>query len=747
MIGCLRRDDLESAKLSNDRVLAVLPDNLIGLWCRIEFLAVAKSLFDYPIDYKETLAKLKRVARDEKEILIAKAGVAAMYRMAVSSSAADKSCRLYDEVFDEVNRLPVHVIRDPVFRDLVATWKLDLSLNYCSQAMSQKMTDRPNGTSELDTLYGKATRLLTSVAEDERIANKIRAESFVLLATARKSLTSSSRDRLREDVTSFDWLKRAGYLDPDNLDTSLKIAGCMRRCATTVNEIKNVIERLKLCLEGVHKRNVVCHHLGLAYRSLWKLCNNFPSPPLRNRLRSSRGISSLPIGYKVTALPRSMLDPKMIPKPYKGVPKSTLLRHSNPLAETENDAYLLEARKYFKKADNLGRGSDGLMLVEIARTYLSAGNIPEAERCFSRASERQNIANSAAYLFEQMGMLKESQLNDDDDDDDHYSEKLEELKSIYREAIRYDARSTHRAEMAYHRLLDILYYQTQSSRANLIVQSEYFLIYTALQRARCHNEVTKAMISDENQISFMWRLIELLHRRNEGHDASAAFAYISVLAENDKLITEDRGTELSVREKLRILLKSGEKVALERPVLARYLPQTYDWLRQLDDSATGVGASSGMRSVAVIVDEIDSENLATVQRILVRQLKREYPPIISISDDTETDELIIKMRKFHSIVVITEEIDHNSRLFRLLEAVSTDGNSRRIRMCLAVFDVSNDRNDILQCPCLPEWRVESVVTSPQQNSDARTLSPSDRCKINEIKNACRLLRALFRHYA
>lgn len=755
LIGCLRRNGLERARRSNDRVLAVLPNNLIGLWGRTEFSAVAKTLFDYPMDYGETLAKLKRVARDdEKEVLIAKAGVAAMYRMVgtgISSNALDKSCRLYDEVFDEVNRLPFHVICDPVFRDLMATWKLDLSLNYHFQAMIQKPTDARNGASELNALYDKITLLLKPVADDERIADKIRADSLVLLATARDShvrLTSSSSDRLHDDVTSFDWLKRAGRLDPDNLDTSLKIARHMRRGATTVKEIKNVIERLKLCLEDVRKRKIACHHLGLAYRSLWKLGDNFPPPPPppRNRLRPPRGSSSLPIGSRVVEPPRSLLNQTMIPKPYKSVPRFLLLRHSNPLAGAENDAYLLEARRYFKRADNWGGGSDSLMLVEIARTYVSTGNIAEAERCFSRALERQNIASGAVYLFEQMGILKESQLNDDDDDDDHYNEELEDLKSIYREAIRHDTHSTYKAEMAYYRLLDILYYQTQASRANFIVQSEYFLIYMALQkREEYHNAMAKAMISDENQIGFMWRLIELLHQRNDAHDASAAFAYISVLAANDKLLTEVRGTELSVQDKLKILLDSGEKIALERPVRAHHLPQTFDWLCQMDDAATGVGGFPGMRSIAVIVDEIDTENLATVRRILARQLKRKYLLIISISDDTEIDELIVEVRKCHSVVVITDEIHRNSKLFRMMEAIRRGGNCGKDRSCLAVFDDSNSSNNSVLLPYLPEWRVESVVTSPKHDLDVKPLSSSDRCKINEIKNACRLLRALFKH--
>lgn len=93
----------------------------------------------------------------------------------------------------------------------------------------------------------------------------------------------------------------------------------------------------------------------------------------------------------------------------------------------------------------------------------------------------------------------------------------------------------------------------------------------------------------------------------------------------------------------------------------------------------------------------------------------------------------------------TDEIHRNSKLFRMIEAIRRGGNCRKNRSCLAVFDDSNSSNNSVLLPYLPEWRVESVVTSPKHDLDVKPLSSSDRCKINEIKNACRLLRALFKH--
>ena len=748
MVNSVSEKNLGRARRFNGKVLRYHPTNFIALRNQVNlYMTLSLTLDDsFASPALEILERLKQVAEDRKEMLIAKAEVAAMHER-IANSASDllnHSIPLFEEVLQEIDLLPASDLSDSTFRDLAALWKRDLVDVYLELMKATNTLLERHGHSQ-STVFSRIKDILRSVVSDEDVTKHIRAQASMELGEATISylgnVTKDERNQqVFEDIDQC--FRQASLLDPDDTEILLRAARQQRISAKAPDELKEVIEILNRCVDKLSsikgdQKDVALHHLGLAYRSLWLKTGKHTVPLLRiyfrsTGLRDANGFCP-PVGCLVIKPPNTLFEAVLVPRPYKNPPKYIAQRESNPIAR-DDDPNLLKARESFLEADHLtAEGSGCLYPVEVARTYISTGDTKKAQEYLERGHKRKGIGQNGVYLYEQMGQFEESALTDDWNAT-AYDLHLEKIKSIYREAIRYDTRGTRNAIMAFYRLLDILYGQIHSNKADLIVQTEYFLLYMTVQQTDKPNEMVKTMTDDDIKTGLMWRLIEMFHERNNPHDAAAAFTYISIIAAAKKLPADVKDVSLTISDRQRLLLESTERVALERTVQPRYLPQAYQWLCYLDD-IDEENRSTYDSPFGILVDKSRSAELKAVCGTLRKQLELKSFEIIKASEfqDELSEEglgrVLDTLRKFASIAVITKiDSSQTHSILSVVEAFCTGSSCNRRRICQAMFA---DVEDYELISDVPTWHID------------KESAPSGENKDKEVNQACRLLRTLF----
>jgi len=627
MLHCATNKFNTAAKIGNEEVLRVMPNNFNALWNKVR-LMIAEESENYidETDAEEILDQLeKTVSRNGKHMLIAKAEIAVMYTaLPATSDSLIRCIRLFEEVLAETKKRNKNKGLDPLPQKLVAFWKCILVKAYARLTNANKNLLANYGFHHGKVL-SRLLKLVLAVDNSKHIANHLKAETWVNLANTFEHYrqnypTESFRSDVCSGLSLSDLLAKAREYDPDNPRILMRSGRELRRSAKSEKELTEAIDFLKRALKGEDIediRDVIYHHIGLSYKALWihtenPVCeeiieNTYKLP--RNNLQPRATDIDPPHGCLVIKPPDHPLDFNLIPMPYKKPPRLATWKVLIPIACDPENPHLLEAVKCFEQAIRSRDVPGSLVLLDIARTYSSARNIERAREYFQKTlnnaySESVGVDFIGVSLFETLAHFEECEMIQKAFKDfqsvthrnlgsgslaeelvenlAHFEEsemirlafrdsECERVKSLYRESIRFSTISKTKTVVAFHYILRILYKQlsfsTDSSLPEMdrmILQNEYLLLYMAIQEAKQSREIVNSLATNDVRIAVMWRLVDMFNRRNQQYDASAAFTYLNILAMANKLTTEVRGINFTAIDKQRMLLVSAERVAQQR---------------------------------------------------------------------------------------------------------------------------------------------------------------------------------------
>ena len=633
-----------TAKITNGKLLRAMPENFNALWNKVRLMVTTENDSGDGIGEtaEEILDQLEQtVSRNEKEMLIAKAEIAAMYsNLSLTSDSLISCIRLYEDVLAETKLINQNEAVNPLTEKLVVFWKCNLVRAYAKLTNANKELLANYGFHH-DEVLSRLEELVLAVDNSDHIANHLKAETWVNLANTFEHFRQNYPGQsFRTDVCSglsiSDLLANAREYDPDNPRILMRSGRELRQRATSEQELTEAIDLLKRALKGEAIdgiRDIIYHQIGLAYRALWIHTQHPAREEILENTYKFPGNSLLPrasdvreqLGRRVIKPPDHPLDFNRIPRPCKEAPKLAFWRILMPIAPDPKHPYLLEAIKYFEAADRAADVPSTLYLLDIARIYSSARNRESAHEHFRKAlksagSESISVDFVGVSLFEtlahfqecevvrkaftdfQFECIQETQKNVNSDSladvfiGASLLEKLphfeksevigrafrdsecERVKSLYRESIRFSTISKTKAVVAFYHILRIIYKQlsvsTDSSLPEMdrmILQNEYFLLYMAIQEAKQSRDIVNSLATNDFRIAVMWKLIDMFNRRNQQHDASASFTYLSILVMANKLTTEVRGINFTAIEKQRMLLLSAERVAQQRVTVVKTL--------------------------------------------------------------------------------------------------------------------------------------------------------------------------------
>lgn len=380
---------------------------------------------------------------------------------------------------------------------------------------------------------------------------------------------------------------------------------------------------------------------------------------------------SSPARISQTLAPRYPKTPSEVPRHYRRPDYFDILRAGNPLAKDRDHQDLLSARKYFETANKIRQGKSPRYLIDLARTYLSTDNTSTARELFLRARNTDYNSNDGAYLFEQFGLMEEKQVErystgvDGEDGDDVDHPDVEEVKNLYRQAIRCSADGKERSRIAFYHLRDILNRQIQDCSApSEILQEEHLLLYTTIQDAKKAVQIVENMKNNETK---MWHLVHLFHERNRREDHEAAFTYLALLADAEKLkanLTEDDSIGLYTR--METVIEIGEKRTKMNPDrIKETLLKIYTWLVALNDNnKTQENDKKPSRKICLLAPSSATPGTETVERVLSDVIGTEYvrayledsPDILA---GTVTHEAIEDMIKNSTVAIVNMQTMDN----------------------------------------------------------------------------------------
>ena len=176
--------------------------------------------------------------------------------------------------------------------------------------------------------------------------------------------------------------------------------------ARSLDDYMFSINLFKEAIEQHEDNYMAMYETGCAYRKLWGFVEN-------HRQTEYGEISGTNDRQRTLMPPFDLLDKTRIPAPYKCVPSYEFFKCHNPVSRAKENPYLLESLSHFKKANEKTNHTNPLILVELARTWVSLGHVEEALSCFATAENAVFGVFTITYMFEQRALFVEKLSSDE----------------------------------------------------------------------------------------------------------------------------------------------------------------------------------------------------------------------------------------------------------------------------------------------------------------------------------------------
>lgn len=735
----IRRSRFSSAKKLSKLILHYAPTNFNALWNKAKLL-IEEKVSSESVEVGLLLDQLGEVVTtDANEMLIAKAEIASMhldYDIAEDSIVC--SIRLLEEVLLSLESLSNASARESIPDYLIDFWKLRLVKSFIQLFSEDHDFLTKHGYTE-ESILTKIRDSVWQVMESKHLGANLKSSIWrnfgsLLEKYVTTTLGGNLETEMFEGLSPKRCFEEAFELNQNNYRLLLNsVRFKSMNNSVTDDELKRYIELMKLCTKCEAQQHRALFYMGLNFRLLW-LRNDridfvLASEPFEEAEHCENGP---PKGCLVIKAPNCIAW--NIPRPYKYVPEKVLKQVINPLAPDLTNLYLQNARRCFKEANDIKPSMSHAL--HLARILISIGEIDKAKECLTEADKLPfGIVRTA--LYETMGVLVHREIITN-----YYKdvEEIEKAKQYYREAIRHGILYIKRLYVSVHYLLQLLHHQLQGRHAQnetdeLMIQNEYFLIYMTIQQTDSHFFVLDVLVNDCTKRRLMWKLIRQFYLRNRSYDGAAAFAYLTVFVITQKFEL-DTDLDLTMDMKLKMLLQSGIEAALSKPVQSLYLPQTYQWLCDFQDSDL-VPRPRFDYHFGILTERKTSE-VDVLKSIIRKQFQRSFHVIELARSNLTTpscsvDSLINnKLKKMQSILVLTTKLTTDAGQQTIQQVLEHQTNSKRRRLCQVVLGVKQETviyENISSC------YLESCSTPASENT-----AQHDRC---QVQDACTLLRVLF----